>query len=349
MSRIFEQSGVMLHENYYPYELKNFNIQTLVVKSKGLKSNPLKDPLERQIPVLVPKKNKKPLSVIFVLAGFSGVGGKYFNIKFKENNFTQELDVCVTKNKAPNALYVFVDAITYWGGSQFINSKGTGDYEDFIIKEVYKLVKSNFQVSNDPAKWCVMGGSSGGYGALHLASKYPDKFSWAAAIAPDCFFEMSLLPEIYTALPVIIKFGGIHGIKKEIETGRFLNRRDSFSFLNAIGMGTCYAPHPQKKHEVLWPIDINTGVINKKHWNKWCSHDPINFLKKRLVKVKKLKGVYLDVGTRDQYHLQYGTRQIFNTMRAVNKNIYYSEFSGSHYDIGQRRPNLWSWLMGQGF
>lgn len=341
--------SIQIHENFLNTDLRNFSIKTISIESKSLKGNPLKDSTHRLIPVLIPKDTNGPLKVVMVLAGFSGVGSKYFNLKFKEQNFPQMLDALVSKGKAPKALYVFVDAITYWGGSQFLNSKGTGNYEDFLMKDLVPVVKEQFNTSSKAKDWCMFGGSSGGYGALHYVSKFPNTFGYAVAIAPDSFFDMSLLPEIYTAMPVLDRFGGVDGIKKEIEAGKFLNRRDAHSVLNAIGMGTCYSPHPTKKHEVLWPIDKKTGELNQKIWKTWKSHDPVEFLKKRKAKLAKVKGIYLDVGTRDQYYLQYGARQIHKVLKAQKAKVTYSEFNGNHFDISDRRPQAYQWLMKHGF
>ena len=50
------------------------------------------------------------------------------------------------------------------------------------------------------------------------------------------------MPDIYQALPVIHKFGGIPKVRKAILDGKIQGRRDFHALVNAIGMGTCYAP-----------------------------------------------------------------------------------------------------------
>lgn len=341
--------NTLINNNFIGFELNNFDVKTLKIESKALEGNSLGDLHHRYIPTLVPKNVGRIHRVILVLAGFSGVGSKYFNINFKQQNFPQVVDQLVAKNKAPNCVYAFIDAITYWGGSQFINSEGTGKYEDFIVKEIRQAVIEALGVSEKPQHWCIMGGSSGGYGSLHLVSQFPDLFGFSVAIAPDSFFEMSLLPEIYTALPIIKKFNGVDGVRDEIEKGRFLSRRDAHTVLNAIGMGSCYAPNEKKNTEILWPVDTFTGEVDKTIWKLWKAHDPLEFLKKRKVKIQKAKGFYLDVGSRDQYFLQYGTRQIYNILKHSNQQTHYSEFSGNHFDISNRRPQALNWLLKKGF
>ncbi len=61
-----------------------------------------------------------------VLNGFTGNGSSHFNPKFNETPSALVIDSAFSRGEAPEALYVFVDAMTSWGGSQFINSAASG-------------------------------------------------------------------------------------------------------------------------------------------------------------------------------------------------------------------------------
>lgn len=56
--------------------------------------------------------------------------------------------------------------------------------ESFIIDELYTLVLQEFPIQNDAIG--IFGHSMGGYGALALAWKYPEKFKSVSAFAPIC-------------------------------------------------------------------------------------------------------------------------------------------------------------------
>lgn len=333
-----------ISDGLHIHEFRHFRASTLMIDSVVLQGNPLKDPSARSHPVLIPiaAPPKSGYPVVFVLAGFTGNGPNLFNIKTFETNFPQNLDACRARGEAPDAVFVFVDAMTSWGGSQFLNSEGTGRYEDHVAHEIPAALRAAIpHLSEDPGQWCVMGGSSGGYGALHLSSAHPNTFGTCAAIAPDSFFEASLLPEIWTALPTYLKLGGVRGIRNEIRQGRFMKRREAHSVLNAIAMGLCYAP---KGESIDWPVSESTGVLRDDVWARWKAHDPILFLRAREDQVERLKQVFLDCGTRDQYHLQYGARQIRTVLEGIGVDVTYSEFDGTHFDIGERRPQVWTWL-----
>ena len=331
-------------QNFRAYELNHFRIETLQIHSQCLKGNPLRDSTVRFNPLLIPQ-DSGPWPVVFVLGGFSGNAPFYFNPKFNEQNTIQGIDQAFARGEAPGALYVFVDALTTWGGSQFINSKAVGNYEDYIVQEIVPALKAHYPVSKDSKKWCVMGGSSGGYGALHLGSKYPDIFGYVAAIAPDSFFEASLVHDLYQTLPLWEKFGqsGLRALE-ELRNGKLTKYKNWHSYLNAFGMCACYAAKGEHG-DFHFPLDPKTGEKIPAIWNEVLAKDPLHFLKDRHENLNKLHGIYLDVGTKDNFNLQYGSRQLSALLKSLNVGHDYVEFEGTHFDIGERRPEVWKWLV----
>jgi enterochelin esterase family protein len=317
-------------------ELQNFDLETLIIDSKALKKNLFKDPTLRRNPILIPKNTKGPLPVVLCLSGLMGNGSDYFNPRYGEENTIQKLDRALGSNKAPQALYVFVDAMTSWGGSQYINSP-QGNYEDYIVKELVPALHETYDVSSLAKHWCVTGGSSGGYGSLHLASKFPNIFGVIAAFAPDCFFEASLLPEFYKTLHDWTEHGGPRGLFKLLKSGDLRKNKNFPSIVNAVGMSLCYA-------DGELPIDGYTGCLKPQVWNQFHKHDPLVFFPQRLRNLKKLHAILIDVGIRDQFDLHLGCRQLHQWLRSKKIRHRYTEFNGTHFDGGSRRPETWMWL-----
>ncbi|MFP5519026.1 MAG: alpha/beta hydrolase-fold protein [Bdellovibrionia bacterium] len=328
------------------FDLQCFDIKTLRLECKSLINNPLQDSTLRSIPVLVPKSVKPPYRVVLVLAGFTGNSPFYFNGKYSEDNFVQKLDLQCQNRLAPEALYVFVDAMTSWGGSQYLNSAATGNYEDMITQDLRIALHQHFTVSSSPEDWCIMGGSSGGYGALHLVSKFPQYFGVAAAIAPDCFFSASLVNELYLALPTWEKYqeSGLT-VLNALRNGQLKKQKNFHSILNAFAMSACYSPKGNNG-DFNFPVSPASGNFIPDVWQHWLEKDPIQFLVQRDFYNSSCK-LYLDVGNKDQFHLQYGARQIHLLAEKNQFQHHYSEFDGNHFDIGERRPELWSWLQTQ--
>jgi len=328
----------MFLENLQIHALNQFDIKTLKIESSVLETNPLNDSPVKYNPVLLPKVKGEYQCVVY-LSGFTGNGPKNFNFKSFEKNFIEELDEWTTSGALGSKIYLFVDAWTSWGGSQFINSKGCGDYENYIMTEVLPELEKidGYSISN----YAVMGGSSGGYGALHLSSKYPEKFSHCLAVAPDCDFEISLKPEIYHAFADIDNKGGVLEVYKKLKSGEFNTNHKSFhTMINVLAMAACYSEVDSSGMPML-PLE-KEGSFDHKLWETWLKKDPLNFLEDRIENVKKLKTLFLSVGEFDQFLLQYGARKIRKIFLKNNIDFNYEEFKGNHFDISTRRKKALS-------
>ncbi len=333
----------MLKDNLEVYNLSEFKISTLKITSSALKDNPLGDSIHRSNPMLYPSQTGSYKAVLF-LSGFTGNGAKNFNFRSFEPNLIEEIESWTKNESIAPLIYIFVDAWTLWGGSQFINSKGCGNYEDFIMKELLpkaeeELKSRDYKVS----EWAVMGGSSGGYGALHLSSKFPETFKNCLAIAPDCHFDISLKPEIYHAFPKIESWGGIDKIRTDLITRELkINSRDFHTVMNVIGMAHCYSNLGITGTPLL-PLD-KEGNFDEILWKSWLEKDPLYFLPKRIAALKSLKTLFLSVGEYDQFLLQFGARQIRQLFLKNDIPFTYEEFKGNHFDISTRRKKALSLL-----
>ena len=88
-----------------------------------------------------------------------------------------------------------VDAWTSYGGSQFLNSGGTGRYLDYLCDEVVPFVDARYPTAADREHRALAGKSSGGYGAMVVPMLRPDVFGALASHAGDALFEACYLPE----------------------------------------------------------------------------------------------------------------------------------------------------------
>ncbi len=320
-----------------PFSLKKHDFANLILESWALRDNPLGDPTRRHNYVLVPKGNKKKYPVIFHLSGYFSTGFNQFQVKALDQNFIQKLDAGVARGIYPHAVHVFVEATTYWGGSQFINSAGCGNYSDYIRKDLIQAVQDQLPVSATSNHSCVMGGSSGGYGALSLISENNSPFGIAFAAAPDSYFEASLLPELFHAAPELLKFKSFKDLQKMLDAGELQDKKSFFNLANVVAMAHCYSPTKAfKKGFLEFPIDLHTGEIKTSLWQDWLKHDPVRFLKSRK---KNLDGkvIHLDVGKYDNFSLQFGTRQIAKVLKDAKVKHSYTEFPGNHFGLSARR------------
>ena len=85
----------------------------------------------------------------------------------------------------PQAVWVFLDADTPWGHHGFCDSASNGPVARALVEEFIPFLEERFRLIASPPARVLMGHSSGGWSAVHLAITYPDVFGSAFASAPD--------------------------------------------------------------------------------------------------------------------------------------------------------------------
>ncbi len=165
--------------------------------SEVLKGNPLGDPTKRLFPVyLPPDYHSSPgrrYPVLWALTGFTGQGFGYLFSRYLHKGIHQVLDELILNEGMPPVIVALPDCITAYGGSQYVNSTATGNYDDYIVKELVPLVDSTFRTNGQHG---LFGGSSGGIGSFTLAAKHPDVFQGFADHSGDSGFESCYLNDI---------------------------------------------------------------------------------------------------------------------------------------------------------
>lgn len=80
----------------------------------------------------------------------------------------------------------------YSGGSFYANSTVTGNWDDYVIKEVIPLVDLSYRTLAGAASRGICGFSMGGFGAMNLALLHPDVFAAVYAMSPGIMKDDAL-------------------------------------------------------------------------------------------------------------------------------------------------------------
>ncbi len=279
--------------------------------------------------------------VIFHLSGYFGNGYQSFNFNTLQENFPETIGRETAEKNIPLAHHVFVDAMTAFGGSQFINSRACGNYADYVQSEIVKAVDELLPTRADRQYRCLLGASSGGYGALYHVAQSNSPFGVSAAIAPDSLFEISLLADYYKASEVLKDIPDVKSLQKKLKDPKFRDSKMFFPVLNAVAMAMCYSE--TSNDTINYPIDLNTGFINAEEFATWKKKDPIEFLEENIVNLNTAC-LYLDVGRFDEYSLQFGARRIHELLKRHKIDHHYTEFDGGHFKSTPRKIEALRWL-----
>ncbi len=106
--------------------------------SQSLEGNPLGDPATRRVPVYLPPDfdPEQGYPSVYLLAAFAARGLKLLNDDLWQENIQERLDRLIASGGIQSMIVVMPDASTRYGGSQYLNSSATGQYEDSILELV---------------------------------------------------------------------------------------------------------------------------------------------------------------------------------------------------------------------
>ena len=307
-------------------------------ESRVLRGNPAGDPHVRRVPVwLPPSYDREPARrypVIFVLTGFTGRGRMLLNDGAWSPALDDRLDALVARG-CGEAIVVMPDCLTRFGGSQYVNSTATGRYADHLVDELVPWADATFRTRGTRAARGVAGKSSGGFGALTLGMTRPDVFAAVACHSGDMLFDYCYRVDLPKACSVLQEAGGARAFLEAFER-RLQKGKDDFLALNILAMAACYSPDPAAELGVALPFDLATGAFRGDVWARWLAFDPLLRLEERAGALRSLKLLYLDCGTKDEFHLHHGARQFAAALRRLGIAHRHEEFDDGHMNVTYR-------------
>jgi hypothetical protein len=103
-----------------------------------------------------------------------------------------------------------------------------------------------------------------------------------------------------------------------------------------VCMAATYDPDPDVPNGFRLPFHMETGELLPQRWQRWLQHDPVRLVDKYAANLRQLKGIYVDCGWRDQYHIHFGCRQLSRALEKARVAHHYEEFDDTHSDIDYR-------------
>lgn len=308
-------------------------------RSEVLAGNPWDDPVEREVAVYLPpgySDSGEAHVSLWDLAAYTNSGPGHLNWRNHGENLKARLDRLIGSGEMAPAVVVMPDCYTSLGGNQYVNSAAVGAYADYLVEELVPFVTDAFNVTDHRDGRALFGKSSGGYGALYHAMVHPETWGAVASHAGDVGFELLFRGEFPTACSLLAPLGGdteafIRAFwRKNRPTGR------DFTVMMILAMAASYDPDPDNPRRIRLPFDLRTCAVDEDRWANWMAFDPLVMLEDHAEALKSLRGLYIDVGLYDQYHIQYGTRRFTDRLEELGVPHRYEEFEGTHSSIDWR-------------
>jgi S-formylglutathione hydrolase FrmB len=320
------------------------------IVSELLRDNPLGDPHERPLWVYLPPgyddDPDRRYPAVYVIQGYGGHLTMWRNrVPFRQP-FPETADAVFARAQAPPALVVYVDAWTSYGGSQFVDSPGTGRYHSYLCDEVVPWVDGRYRTLAEPAHRAIMGKSSGGFGAMITPMLRPDLFGALATHAGDALYELSYIPGFAKAVRLLRDYDAdIWRWWEEFRSRVAFTKEADMVLLEMLGVAACFSAHEDGSVEL--PFDPRTGAVRDEAWARWLDWDPVRMVPRYAGALRSLRAIWIDAGTRDENYLDLGADAFRAALREIgvaDEVIRFELFDAGHGGIEYRYPLSLAWL-----
>src|SRR3954452_22384430 len=267
--------------------------------SELLRDNPLNDPHERPLWVYVPPgyddEPDRRYPSIYVIQGYTGHLAMWRNRTSFRQPFTETADEMLARPETPPAIVVYVDAWTAYGGSQFVDSPGTGRYHSYLCDEVVPWVDGRYRTLAERDHRGIMGKSSGGFGAMITPMLRPDLFGGLATHAGDALYEFCYIPEFAEAVRLLRDHDGdILRWWDDFRSRVSFTKDGDDLLLMLLGVTACFSARDDGTPEL--PFDPRTGVLRDEVWQRWLDWDPVRMAPRYAEALRSQRAIWIDGG-----------------------------------------------------
>ena len=314
-----------------------------VVDSKALRDNPLKDPHQRPLWVYVPPdydaNPSKRYPSVYQIQGYTGSLSMWNNRAAFRQTFPESADALFKSGDAPPCIVVFVDAWTAYGGSQFVDSPGTGRYHTYLCDEIVPFVDARYRTLNAAAHRGIAGKSSGGFGAMITPMLRPDLFGGFASHAGDGLYEGCYVKGFLDAARALRDHyqGSYAKFWADFRARPPMSKPDDGNLVMTYGCAACFSA--EADGSVTLPFEISTGRLIDSVWQRWLDWDPVRMVPRYAAAMKRQRAIWLDAGKRDEWYLDLAAEAFRQELAKIGvTDVHFELFEGTHMGIDYRYP-----------
>lgn len=291
------------------------------------------DPL-RQLSIYLPQEYEKGTErypVIYVLHGYGGTDSVMMNVWI---DFKLLLDEAITTGKMRPMIVVAPNSITKMQGSFYTNSASSGNWADYIGKDVVQYMDQNFRTIPDRSSRGLCGHSMGGNGALKVGMLYADTFSTVYAMSPavlNWHGDFMLSNPAFKRISQLNNEEAIlQGLEESGRTGEF----DGFFSAVFTAMAQVYSPDISNKElGADFPVSYvgDSAVYNSEVISEWESEFPYYMIDDYLPQLRRLKALKIDWGRNEDFpHIPYTSLQFSKKLESYRIKHFAEEYIGDH-------------------
>jgi enterochelin esterase-like enzyme len=304
---------------------KPVKVEHIKIHGAALEGNLEGDAVDRDVIVFLPpsyeKDTKRRYPVVYALHGYS-IGAEQWS---HEIHVPQTVEGAFAQG-AKEVIVVLPDSKTIYNGSMYSSSATTGDFENFIARDVVAYIDAHYRTIPDRQSRGLVGHSMGGYGASRIGMKHPDVFGALYIMSPCCMSPMT---------------GGGPGPADQMKERAIANEKkvaaakspselaaESPGFGSAVfATAAAWAPDP-KNPPLYFDLPTKDGEPQPEIMAKFTANAPLVFIDQYIGNLKRYKAISIDVG--DQDGLRTDTGKLHDLLDKYGIASGFEIYSGTH-------------------
>ena len=305
----------------------------LTVPAPSLKGNLLGDPTAQQIYVYLPPSYSTNTThrypTLYLLHGYLGTSKVWVAGAYQGFNIQTSMDELIKVGKVREMIVVAANGSNRYGGSFYTNSPVTGNWDDFITRDLVSYIDTNYRTISRAESRGIAGHSMGGYGAVILAMRHPDVFSSMFALSPCCLVMEDDMSDANAAWPKVL------GLTSRDQLTLPPKSFDDFSKDVLVAISAAFSPDPQRPpFFVDFPVETKAGLCSSggngttaapcvqkvdAAYAKWRLNIPAYIAEASKGNLKKLHGIFIDYGEKETFaHIRTGAQLFSKTLSELN-------------------------------
>ncbi|HEY9229327.1 MAG TPA: alpha/beta hydrolase-fold protein [Gemmatimonadaceae bacterium] len=221
-------------------------------------------------------------------------------------------------------IVVLADAQTKHNGSMYSNSVTTGNWEDFIARDLVAYIDAHYRTIARRDSRGIAGHSMGGYGTVRIAMRHPEVFSTLYAMSPCCMSARGAPPA---------------EMAKRIEDAVNAGQSATLDFGTraTLASAAAWSPNPQAPPFYL-DLPTKDGVVQPSVLARWAANAPLAMVDQYVANLRKYKAIALDCG--DQDGLRRDTAELHRILDNYNISNSFELYPGDHVSaVADRMQN----------
>jgi enterochelin esterase-like enzyme len=293
---------------------KPVTVEHATIHADSIVGNLEGDAVDRDLFVFLPpsyaREKHRRYPVVYALHGFF-IGAEQWS---HEIHVPQTIEGAFARG-AKDMIVVLPDSKTIHLGSMYSSSVTTGDFENFIARDVVAYVDSHYRTLPARESRGLVGHSMGGYGATRIGMKHADVFGSLYIMSPCCLSPRSQPTDPEQA--------------KKLEAVKSLDDFKGLPFFAhaAFASAAAWSPNPDNPPFYL-DLPTRNGELRPDVLARWTANAPLAFIDQYIPALKRYAAISIDVG--DQDGLRVDTATLHDVLTRYHIEHSFEQYAGTH-------------------